>query len=106
MITKNPNFNRYKVRKLDLNDFYITYSDFDGIVNDYQEILEVDLADKDATVISLSMEHPNKDKAKNILNNLVSVYNEYALTDKNTELSKQKILLMKELCLSQRNLEM
>jgi hypothetical protein len=50
-----------------LNDFYITYSDFDGIVNDYQENLEVDLADKEATVISLSMEHPNKDKAKTFL---------------------------------------
>ena len=104
MITKNPNFNRYKVRKLDLNDFYITYSDFDGIVNDYQENLEVDLADKDATVISLSMEHPNKDKAKNILNNLVSVYNEYALTDKNTESKQTKdfideriVLISKEL---------
>lgn len=104
MIIKNPNFNRYKVRKLDLNDFYITYSDFDGIVNDYQEDLEVDLADKDATVIYLSMAHPNKDKAKNILNNLVTVYNEYALTDKNTESKQTKdfideriVLISKEL---------
>ena len=104
IITKNPKFNLKKVRKMDLNDFYITYSDFEGIVNDYQESLEVDLTDKDATVISLSMGHPNTDKAKDILNNLVTVYNEYAISDKNIESKKTKdfiddriVLISKEL---------
>lgn len=104
IIQKNPKFNRKKVKKLDLNDFYFTYSDFASVVDDYQESLEVDLMDKDATVIGLGIAHSNKDKSKDILNNLVDIYNEYAIKDKNTESKKTKdfideriILISKEL---------
>ena len=90
IIQKNPKFNKKKVKKLDLNDFYFTYSDMESLVNDYQEGLEVDLLDKDATVIGLGLADRNKDKAKDILNNLVDVYNEYAIKDKNTESKKTK----------------
>ncbi|MFC4164315.1 GumC family protein [Epilithonimonas zeae] len=104
IITKNLNFNLKKVKKLDLNDFYFTYSDFATIVDNYQKALEVDLMDKDATVIGLSMAHSNKEKSQDILNNLVDIYNEYAINDKNTESKKTKdfideriILISKEL---------
>ncbi len=104
IIQKNPKFNRKKVKKLDLNDFYFTYSDFVSVVDDYQGLIEVDLMDKDATVIGLGMAHPNKDKSKDILNNLVDIYNEYAIKDKNTESKKTKdfideriVLISKEL---------
>ena len=90
IIQKNPKFIRKKVEKLDLNDFYFTYSDFVSTVDDYQESLEVDLLDKDATVIGLGLANPNRDKSKDILNNLVNIYNEYAITDKNTESKKTK----------------
>ncbi|GGG53320.1 GumC family protein [Epilithonimonas arachidiradicis] len=104
IIQKNPKFNRKKVKKLDLNDFYFTYSDFASVVDDYQKALEVDLMDKDATVIGLGIAHSNKDKSKDILNNLVDIYNEYAIKDKNTESKKTKdfideriVLISKEL---------
>lgn len=90
IIEKNPKFNSKKVKQLDLNNFYFTYSDFISIVDDYQESIEVDLLDKDATVIGLSMANPNKDKSKDILNDLVGIYNEYAIKDKNTESKKTK----------------
>lgn len=104
IITKNSNYNIKKVKKLELKDFYFTYSDFTNTVNSFQKSLEVGLVDKDATVIGLSMAHANPDKSKDILNNLVDVYNEYAIQDKNTESKKTKdfideriVLISKEL---------
>lgn len=104
IIVKNPKFDRKKVKKLDLTDLYFIYSDFDTLVDDYQEALEVDLTDVDATVIKLSIDDRNKDKSKDILNNIVDVYNEYAIKDKNTESKKTKdfiddriVLISKEL---------
>lgn len=90
MITKNPGFNQRKVKKMKMDDFFFTYSDMDGIVDDYQENLVVDLADKDATVIDLSMNYSNRDKAKDFMNDLVNKYNLYATSDKNTESKKTK----------------
>ncbi len=90
IITKNPKFNRKKVKKLNLKDFYFIYSDLESLVNGLEEGVTVDLVDKDATVISLSMNHENKDKAKDILNSLTEIYNEYAIIDKNTESKKTK----------------
>lgn len=104
MITKNPKFNRKKVKKLELKNFYFTYSDLEDLVDDYQKSLKVDLMDKDATVIGLSLDYSNKDKAKDILNNIVNIYNEYAIKDKNQESKKTKdfiddriVLISKEL---------
>lgn len=104
MITKNPAFNRKKVKKMDLDDFYFTYSDTDGVVYGLQSAIDVDLVDKDATIIGLSLGSQNKDKAKDILNELAIIYNEYAITDKNTESKKTKefiddriVLISKEL---------
>ena len=90
MIVKNLKFNPKKVKKMDLNDLYFTYSDLSGMAEDYQKSLETDLADKEATVILLSLAQINKDKGKDILNNLVDVYNDYAITDKNTESKKTR----------------
>lgn len=101
---KNPKFNSKKVKKLDLKDFYFTYSDFASVIDSYQESVEVDLMTKDATVIGLSMADANVDKAKNILNGMVDIYNDYAISDKNSESKKTKdfideriILISKEL---------
>lgn len=104
IITKNLKFNRKKVKKLKLNDFYFTYDDFSSTVDTFQKSLDVGLVDKEATVVDLSMAYSNADKAKDILNNLVDVYNEYAIHDKNTESKKTKdfideriVLISKEL---------
>lgn len=90
IFVKNPKFNAKKVKNLDLKDLYFTYSDSEGITDSYQEAVEVELLDKESTVIGLSIAHPNKEKAKDILNNLEHVYNEYAINDKNTESKKTK----------------
>lgn len=104
MITKNPKFSLKKVKKMDLKDLFFTYSDLSGIAEKYQKLLQTELADKDATVILLSMPQADKDKGRDILNNVVNVYNEYAITDKNTESKKTKdfidqriVLISKEL---------
>lgn len=90
IITKNPNFNKRRVRKMDLTDLYFIYTDLESIVEGYQESLDVDLLDKDATVIGLSINHANKDKAKDFLDGINKVYNDYAITDKNAESRKTK----------------
>lgn len=90
IVSKNPKYNPDKVKKMKMKDFYFEYSDFDGVVNDFQKKLEVDLTDKDATVISLATTAANKDKSKDILNTIVNIYNEYAITDKNFESKKTK----------------
>jgi len=104
IIQRNPKFNRKKIEKLDLKDLYFTYTDFENTVENYQEALSVELKDKDATVIGLSLADQNKDKGKEILNNLTYIYNDYAIKDKNTESKKTKdfidgriVLISKEL---------
>lgn len=90
MIRKNPDYNKLKAEK-ELDDYdgmYFEYNGFAETVNDYQKALSVELLDKDATVIGLSMEYPNVDKAKDILNNLVQLYNSDAINDKNSESKK------------------
>ena len=90
MIVKNPNFNRKKVKEMDLDDLYFTYSNEESTVDSFQKGLDIDLVDKDATVIGIAINHSNQDKAKDLLNNIVLMYNEYATLDKNTESKKTK----------------
>lgn len=104
IITKNVDFNPKKAKKLELKELYFTYRDFLNTVDDYQQSVDVGLIDKDATVIGLTMSHPNQEKSKDVLNNLVDIYNEYAIQDKNTESKKTKdfideriVLISKEL---------
>ncbi len=88
MILKNT---KYDIRKTDdenLKDVLITVAPFDKAVEDYQKLLEADLANKDVTVIELAMKYPEQQKAKDILNGLVADYNRDALMDKNEQARK------------------
>lgn len=88
MILKNT---KYDIRKTDdenLKDVLITVAPFDKAVEDYQKLLEADLANKDVTVIQLAMKYPEQQKAKDILNGLVADYNRDALMDKNEQARK------------------
>lgn len=87
---KNPKFNPSKVKNIMMDNLFIQYTDFETLVFDYQENFEVDLLDKNATVIGLSIDYPNKNKAKDFLNGVVDEYNEYAIKDKNIESKKTK----------------
>lgn len=88
MILKNPEYSAE--RKKDEGNLKIEYSTTEGAVNTYQKIIKVDLVDKDATVVRLSINHSNIDKAKRIINKLVDAYNNDAISDKNTESKKTK----------------
>ncbi|MEN4761977.1 polysaccharide biosynthesis tyrosine autokinase [Chryseobacterium sp. C39-AII1] len=88
IISPNPQFN--KVEAGDLEQISFTYSPSDNVVNALQGRLSVSLANKDATVINLSFSYPNINKAKDIVNKLVEVYNNEAINDKNSESNKTK----------------
>ncbi|SHG69734.1 capsular exopolysaccharide family [Chryseobacterium oranimense] len=88
LIIKNPGYN--KSNSGDIGDMYFTYSSLDGTVNRFQNMLSVNLVNKDATVIGLSLNYANIDKAKDIVNTLVKVYNNDAIYDKNSESKKTK----------------
>ena len=88
MIRKNPTVKLSKIK--DLGDLSFTYSTKEAMVTDLQKATNVDLVDKDATVIGLSINYPHVQKAKNIINNLVITYNNDATNDKNSESEKTK----------------
>jgi capsular exopolysaccharide synthesis family protein len=97
MIGKNPKF--MVAEKVEMPDIFFTYNDFESTINDFQESLGVDLLDKDGTIISLSVDFENKDKAKDFLNSLVRQYNTYAIDDKNMESKKTKDFIDKRISL-------
>lgn len=86
IITKNPDFDAVKAGKL--KTLKLSFASKDARVNQLQAITEVDLVNKDATVIGLGMNYPQIDKAKDVLNTLVTSYNREAINDKNEESRK------------------
>lgn len=88
MIIKNPT---YKAPlKAKMSDVFFYYNTFESTVQQFEEALMVDLLDKDGTIINLSVDFENKDKAKDFLNGLVRQYNVYAINDKNIESKRTK----------------
>ncbi|SDJ35368.1 GumC family protein [Chryseobacterium jejuense] len=90
LISKNPTYNKSKAKAGDASNMYFTYSSIEGTVNYLQRILGVSLANKDVTVINLSLNYANINKAKDIVDTLVRVYNDDAISDKNSESQKTK----------------
>ncbi|MDR2236529.1 MAG: polysaccharide biosynthesis tyrosine autokinase [Chryseobacterium sp.] len=88
IISKNPHFNKLKAGQL--GEIHFTYATVDNVTDALQKILNVSLVNKDATVIGISVNYPNVDKAKEIVNKLVEVYNGEAIYDKNSESKKTK----------------
>ncbi|MDQ1095135.1 MULTISPECIES: GumC family protein [Chryseobacterium] len=97
MISKNPDFQApYKAK---MSDIYFNYNTFEDTVDDFQKSLNVELLDKDGTIINLSVDFENKEKAKDFLNGLVRQYNVYAINDKNIESKKTKDFIDKRILL-------
>ena len=71
-----------------VNELILNVSSLESKTNNYQEKLTAALANKKVSVIKLSMNYPNVDKAKDIINKLVEVYNADAVNDKNAESRK------------------
>lgn len=86
IILKNKNY--VPNTKNPTNELIVKVSSLESKTNNYQEKLTAALANKDVTVIKLSMIYPNVDKAKDIINKLVEVYNADAVNDKNAESRK------------------
>ena len=86
IILKNKNY--VPNTKNPTNELILNVSSLESKTNNYQEKLTAALANKDVTVIKLSMNYPNVDKAKDIINKLVEVYNADAVNDKNAESRK------------------
>ena len=102
MFVHNSAFNKLKVENQGQLSFtYMTTAD---AVDKFQTALSVSLVNKDVTVIGLSMNYPNVEKAKAILNNLVAVYNDDAITDKNSESQKTKNFIDNRISLISREL--
>lgn len=102
MISKNSDF--IENAKINMSEVYFKYSNFDETVNNFQEALSADLLDKDGTVINLSVNFENKNKAKDFLNGLVRQYNAYAINDKNIESKKSKEFIDRRILLISKEL--
>ncbi len=88
IIQKNPVADLRKIN--DLGALSFKYSSIDGAVSALQKATNVELVDKDATVIGLSINQENKIKAIALINSLVQAYNNDATNDKNSESKKTK----------------
>lgn len=85
IIIKNPKFNSSLVKDVDVNQLELHISSTDAKVNALQNLVGVNLVNKDATVLALTLNYPETNKAKDILNSLVVAYNDDAILDKNSE---------------------
>lgn len=88
LIVRNPAYDTSKAG--DVSNMYFTYSTIEGTVNYLQKIVGVSLVNKDVTVIKLSLNYANVNKAKDIVDTLVKAYNNDAISDKNSESQKTK----------------
>lgn len=86
MISKNPQFDPVKAKEL--GELSLHFASLESRVNQLQKETEVNLVNKDATVIGLGMNYPQIDKAKDLLDNLVLAYNMDAIDDKKVESQK------------------
>jgi len=78
-ISKNLEYNS----KNEIGQMLISYAPLNTRVAQLQDNLEVSLVADKSTVVSLSMNAAKVDKAKDILNSLVDIYNKDAIEDKN-----------------------
>ena len=83
IITKNKEFDSVKAGAL--GELSLSILSKEARVVQLQKMLNVGLLNKDATIVGLSMNYPNVDKAKDIINNLVVAYNQDAISDKNSQ---------------------
>ncbi|MHA6697187.1 GumC family protein [Chryseobacterium sp. A321] len=86
MITKNPNFQN----KDKISDLKLFFATTEKRIDELQKLLSANLVGKNTSVIELSINYPERNKAEQIINSLVLAYNEDAIADKNSESQKTK----------------
>lgn len=93
IIVKNRYFDAKKAG--DIGGLRVYIASRHSRTNELQSLTNVNLVNRDATVIGLDMNYPQIDKAKDVLNTLVDAYNRDALTDKKDE-SEQTMAFIEE----------
>ncbi|MCL1671855.1 GumC family protein [Elizabethkingia ursingii] len=89
IITKNINYNSNSISNIDdINNLELSITSLEARVSSLQKILQAELTSKETTVIRLSINYAQIQKAKDILNALVLAYNNDAIQDKNSESGK------------------
>lgn len=94
IITKNNEYNSQNNKDIDdVNQLDLSISPLEVKVNNMQKLLQAELTGKETTVIRLSMNYAEVQKARDILNNLVLAYNNDAIQDKNSESTKTLVFI-------------
>lgn len=88
IISKNNKFNYLAAKDVDVSKLEVFFASLENTIIRFQRGLNIGLVNKDATVVGLSMNHPQVSKAIDILNSLVTAYNTDAVLDKNSESKK------------------
>lgn len=88
IVVKNIEYSPSLNKDINSNELQLQISDLEGTVNGLQGLLKVGLVNRDVTIISLVFNHPEVQKAKDILNSLVVAYNNDAIEDKSVEAKK------------------
>ncbi|MDP9960196.1 GumC family protein [Chryseobacterium lathyri] len=88
IIVKNDKFNPLMAKDINTNELQLRILPIEKKVSYFQSISKVGTVSKDATVLGLSMNYPQREKAIDILNALVIAYNNDAIADKNLESKK------------------
>ncbi|WP_372483400.1 GumC family protein [Elizabethkingia anophelis] len=89
IITKNNTFVPQSIKDVDnIDELELYITSLDSKINSMQKLLHAELTSKETTVIRLSMNYAQVQKAKDALNALVIAYNEDAIQDKNSESTK------------------
>ncbi|MFC3755979.1 GumC family protein [Chryseobacterium tructae] len=88
IIVKNKKFDPTSIKDIDVKNLELFISSIETKTNSLQSDLEVNLVNKDATVVKLEMKYPQISKTEDILNSLIIAYNMDAIVDKNSESKK------------------
>jgi len=88
IIVKNKEFNPLIIKDLDTHNLELKISSIEAKVAYFQNLSNIGVVNRDATVLGLAMNYPQVEKAVDILNSLVVAYNNDAITDKNLESKK------------------
>lgn len=88
IIVKNNKFNPLMTKDINTNVLQLRILPVEKKISYFQNISKVGTVSKDATVLGLSMDYPQREKAIDILNALVVAYNNDAIADKNLESKK------------------
>lgn len=89
IIIKNNKYDPQSVKDVeDINNLELHIVALENKVSSMQKLLAVNLTSKETTVVRISMNYAQVQKAKDVLNALVVAYNNDAIQDKNSESGK------------------